>query len=1182
MGRHSHIVSRCLLLLFSGIVAPSIQSLPLLAQSPDSVHHSRRVVYEVPLFSQLKDSLVRLPHQFIIQHSDSVMCGQQFLRPGVDYILDNRTGTIKLESSAINTLLADSVSSRRLVVSYSFLPFRFQDSYYKRKLVVLADSSGKDSIRISQPRSSFGVDDIFGKGLQKSGSIVRGFTVGTNRDLSLNSGLRMQLAGKLSSDIDVVAALTDESTPIQPEGTTQTLQEFDKVFVEIRGSAFTATMGDFNLDLDGTEFARLSRKLQGAKGEANYRFGFSDGNVVLTGAVPRGKYNTNQFPGIEGVQGPYRLTGKNNEPSIVVIAGTERVYVDGQLMTRGETNDYVIDYSIAEVTFTTKRLITSASRITIDFEYTDRQYNRSLFAAQTSSGFLDNKAKLTLSYFREADDQNSPIDFAISDSARRRLERAGANRDSAWLSGVTRVDSFGTYVLVDTLINSDSVSFYRYAPAKTAPYNIVFSNVGFGRGEYIRQSIGVYVWKGRGAGDYLPRQYLPLPQLQQTIDARLNVNPVSDLSISAEAAMSNFDQNRFSSIDDDKNNGHAFNFTVGFAPKNVRLGGTNIGSFNLQLKERYVNRRFAFIDRVNDIEFNRKWGIDSSTQANEELREATLNYTPIAPIAIGAGYGSNKRGAAFNSTRKQGSLAVKGDGLPLIDYTIENIQSDEAVTDNASSWLRQKGIIEQRFPVVVPSFRYEAENRSIASLSMQTPKQGSFKYDVFAPGLKLRELGPLALGGEIEWRTDNVFNQGSVVRESKSFTQSYNARLSEWNHVASSLDITLRQKKYSETFLLLGNSDIKTILVRSQTKLAPLNRGLESDLFYEVATERTSRLQRVFVHVTQGTGNYRYLGDLNGDGVQNENEFVPARFDGDYIALNLPSDQLFPVIDLKASARVRLTPRLLFEGTPGWLYGAASALTTETYVRIDEKSNEPDLKQIYLLHFSRFQNDSTTITGSTLFTQDLNILEGSPDVSARIRYSQRTGLNRFTSGTERSYTRERSVRLRTQLVREIANQIDLTNRWDRVNGPAFSNRLHDIVSNSLVYDLSYRPEQNLELGFKMELGNSVDRYHAVDSTLLPDLKADLNTQSVRFVYGFQGAGQFRTEASREEVRLNQSRTTFPFELTGGRVEGKTWLWRAAFDYRVTEFIQATMNYDGRSEGGRAPVHTARAEVRAFF
>ncbi|HCV43673.1 MAG TPA: hypothetical protein DGH68_09335 [Bacteroidetes bacterium] len=1170
-----YVVLRCLIVCWCVALLPVL----LLSQlSSTRQTSSTRDTLLLTISSALKDSLVQLPHQFVVTGTDSLQLSPgRRLRAGIDYRLNYRNGTLSLDSATLSQVLSDSTAGKLLRIQYSYLPFRFQESYYKRTLVVLKDSAGRDSMKVSRPRSSFDIDDIFGQNLQKSGSLVRGFTVGSNQDLTPNSGLRLQLAGKVASDLEVVAVLTDESTPIQPEGTTQALQEFDKVFVEMRGSDFTATLGDFNLDFGGTEFARLSRKLQGAKGTADYRMGFSNGNVILSGAVPRGKYVTKQFQGLEGVQGPYRLSGKNNERSIVLIAGSERVYIDGELQTRGETNDYTIDYSIAELTFTTRKLITAASRITIDFEYTDRQYSRSLFAGQTSSRFFENKAAFTFSYLREADNQDAPIDFAITDSARRVLARAGDDRNKAVLSGVTQVDSNGYYVRVDTLLGTgQQTQFYRYAPARTAQYNVTFSNVGFGLGEYVRESVGVFVWKGPGVGDYLPIRYLPLPQAQQTMDFRLDVSPINDMKVSGEMATSNFDANRFSSLDDGDNTGHAFNLTLGYAPRDVRVGGGSIGSFELLAKERYVNRQFSFVDRVNDIEFNRKWGIDSATSSNEELQEASLKYLPVPQIVVGGGYGRIHRGVALNSNRMEGSLLTKGEGLPSVQYFLEKVQSDEAIADNSSRWLRNKGSIEYSFAGLTPSFRYEGENRKISSLSTSSLKPGSFRFNVFAPGLQVEGLGPVHLGTDFEWRNDNLFNDGSVIRESQSFTQAYRAALSEWNNLMASIDVTLREKKYTPPFQQLGNSDIQTVLVRNQDRFTTLNRGVETDVFYEVATERSARMERVFVRVTPGTGNYHYRGDLNGNGIADEDEYEPARFDGDFNAVTLPSEQLYPIIDLKTSLRLRITPKQFLLAENGGVSKLLSALSTETYVRVEEKSTEPDLKQIYLLHFSAFQNDSTTIAGSTLFTQDINVMEGSPDVSVRFRYAQRTGLNNFTSGTERSYTRDRSIRLRLQLLNEVANQIDYMNRIDRLSSPQPSSRLRDVLSNSLAYDLSYRPEQDLEVGFRLELGKSTDRYQT------PELDADINTQSLRAVYAFHGSGQLRMEASREEVRLSESVAVFPFELTGGRVEGLTWLWRVAFDYRLTDFIQATLNYDGRSEGGRSPVHTARAEVRAFF
>jgi hypothetical protein len=1125
------------------------------------------------------DSGYVLPDQFLIAATDTVVLdGDTYLHRGVEYRVDYREGTLTFDSVLVRTLLADGQFLRHEVaITYRFVPFRLQDSYSLRSLVVLRDSTGRDSVRLVRPTSTFDLENIFGSELQKSGSIFRGFTVGSNRDLTLNSGLRLQLSGKIASDVEVTASLTDENTPIQPEGTTQTLQEFDKVFVEIRSTDYSATLGDFNLDFGGTEFGRFSRKLQGARGDASYRIGESSFGTTVAGAVLRGKFTTNQFQGAEGVQGPYRMVGKNNERNIIVIAGTEKVYIDGESQVRGETNDYVIDYATGEVTFTTRRLITSASRIVIDFEYTDRQYARSILSARQTADMLGSAIRLSVLYSREADDPDQPIDLTISDSARAVLTEAGDNRDRAVLSGVTVVDSNGLYIRVDTtLANGTQVSFFRYAPGREAGYVVTFSNVGAGKGEYIRRQIGVFAWKGPGGGDYLPIQLLPLPQLQQQIDIQLSTSPVHDLRVVGEYAGSSFDGNRFSHLDDGDNNGHAFLVGAEFNPKSVRFGETDIGGMSLNIRQRYVNERFVPIDRINDIEFNRKWGIDTTTRSDEEILEAGLTYIPVDGVLVGSSLGNIRRGTGFKTARNDATLQISGNNLPQINYFLESVRTKEFVVDRTGSWLRQKGSAEYSLGVFTPVVRYEGENRKLLSVSGDTLAPGSFAFDVLGAGARVRDWGRVSLRAEYEWRSDRSYNAGVIARESNTFTQTYGGKLGEWNSISSSIDVTLREKRFTPLFRSKGFSDIKTVLVRNQTRYAPLNRGVDTDLFYEVATEQSSRLERVFLKVTQGTGNYRYLGDLNGNGIADEAEFVLTRFDGDFVAITVPTDELFPVIDLKASARLRVRPSLFLDPSTSGVAGILGVLSTETYVRVEEKSREEDLKQIYLLHFSRFQRDATTINGATILTQDLNILEGKPDFSARVRYSQRRGLTNLSGGVERSYGRERSLRLRWQLIPEVANQIDYVNKVDRVSGGDVVNRQRDVQSDALTLDFSYRPEQQIELGWKLDVSRSDDAFQS------PRLSADFNAQTIRFVYAFRGAGQMRLETSREEIILNRSAEVIPFELTGGRIVGKTWLWRLTFDYRVTQFIQANINYDGRLEGARSPVHTARAEVRAFF
>lgn len=1178
--------------MLSRALQQTVFALIFFAALPLDAQESRQIWYD-PLIGihtavlRTHDSLITLPYQFLVAGSEIVYYDTLRLHRDTEYYLDARYGIVTLFRSRI--LPSDTAAQHKVKIFYRRFPFSFQSSYEHQRLVYQRDSLGRQQGVVQKVSRSFSVEDIFGPDLQKSGSIARGFSVGSNRDLSLTSGFRMQLAGKLSPDINIVAALTDENTPIQPEGNTQTLQEFDKVFVEITSPSVTTTLGDFNLIMEGTEFARLSRKLQGAKAGSTLMIGATSDTLLVSGSITRGKFSTSQFNGIDGVQGPYRLVGRNNERSIIIIAGTEKVYVNGELMTRGEANDYVIDYANAEIIFSTRRPITSLTRITVDFQYTDRQYTRSLITADARSSLAGGDVLFGVTYMREADNQDATIDLQLSDDDKRILRESGADRERASKSGAVYVgrDSIsgmgkGQYIAVDTMEAQVPKRIYHYAPGMPdALYTVSFTYVGDGAGEYRKDKIGTFTYVGVNQGAYVPIQYLPLPEEIQLADFRVSTTPGNILRLSGEYAISRYNANRFASLEDAVTNGSAFNATAQFSPRNIVIGSVNIGRVDILLHERFVSEQFTPLDRTNVIEFSRAWNVARPIVGNEEIREGRLMYFPTQASTMSVQYGSMRRGDDFQTRKLEGELTVGEKKLPSITYSFEKLSTTDDGISQRSLWFRQKGSASYAIPVgerttIRPGVHFETEDRRDLVSVTDSLLGTSYRYIDVAPTISLSDFSNMSLSGEYGIRIEDAVSGQGFIRQSLSRSQTIAWKLKEWKSLSSSIDLTFRQKQYEKEFQSVDRNDIQTVLLRTQTRYAPWNRALDADVFYEVATQRSAKLERVFIRVPKGTGNYIYLGDLNGDGIADEQEFQLTRFDGDYIVVTIPTDQYIPVIDVKASTRFRLSGQKFVPAPKGALETILGSLSSETYFRVEERSSEQDLKQIYLLHLSHFQQDATTILGAQQINQDLYVFENNQQFSLRFRFNQRRGLSQYATGNERTLAIDRGGRIQWQLIPEVSHQFEVTQRRDRLLSSAGNNRIRDISALVVSSDLSYRPEQNLEIGFIFATTSAQDEYPSVPTD------ATIQVLGLRGVESLQGKGQIRIEAQREDVRISTSSINIPFELTGGRVAGKTWLWSVTMDYRLGGNVQASLNYNGRSEAQHHAIHTGRVEVRAFF
>ncbi|MCD6346794.1 MAG: hypothetical protein J7L96_05170, partial [Bacteroidales bacterium] len=268
-----------------------------------------------------------------------------------------------------------------------------------------------------------------------TGSLSRGIQIGTTQDASLNSNLNLQLHGKINQKFNIEAQLSDSNIPIQPEGNTQQIQDFDRFYIRIYDPKHEVLAGDFSLNSPAGYFIRMNKNLQGIQLKNRFNMANkpeSSFTTRTTAAVTKGKYYRMKIAGSEGNQGPYRLQGQNGEQYIQIIAGSEQVWIDGELLERGEEADYVINYNTAEIRFTAKILITKDKRITVGFEYTEKSYTR--FMTESSNTWTFNKGLVYFNLFSEQDAKNQPILQEISDEQKMLLTNIGDDLNKALIN----------------------------------------------------------------------------------------------------------------------------------------------------------------------------------------------------------------------------------------------------------------------------------------------------------------------------------------------------------------------------------------------------------------------------------------------------------------------------------------------------------------------------------------------------------------------------------------------------------------------------------------------------------------------------------------------------------------------------------------------------------------------------
>lgn len=483
-------------------------------------------VKELSLPLQFDVHAYKLADSPIINHSESIWADSLLLLRDIDYKINYHDAILHLPSIP---------QASNIYVRYILVP-----TSLNKTLQTWESKTRSDSLFTTLKRKQVTGFNTDAK-LDIQGVKTFAITFSDNESFDLKQSLYVNLSGELSKGVSISAQLSDSQSKLSPEGDSKELSSLDQVFIKIYGDKFELAMGDLELKWNNSRYLEYYSKFEGLK------FLYSDKHSLQAAySAGSGKSASTNLDIVDGKQGPYYLRANDYQPGFIVIAGSEEVFVDGLLWERGV--GYTIDYSEGSLMF--KRLISSNNSVLVRFHYSDEFFPSTSYLNSSAIKLTDN-ITIKHHFIWQQDDKNNPLLFEFSDSDLDSLSAAGDTR--AWGEGVVQVDpGLGSY---RKEISITGIEYYVYAyPDSTATYNINFSFVGSGNGDYTEFSPGKFRYAGVGLGAWLPRKQLIAPTHQGNLDVAIDYTS-SLFQAGMEAIGTIRDKNTLSGFDDSDNQG---------------------------------------------------------------------------------------------------------------------------------------------------------------------------------------------------------------------------------------------------------------------------------------------------------------------------------------------------------------------------------------------------------------------------------------------------------------------------------------------------------------------------------------------------------------------------------------------------------------------------------------------------
>lgn len=1024
-------------------------------------------------------------------------------------------------------------------------------------------------------------EELFDFGeISRFGAITRGVSFGNRQSLFVNSSLNLQMEGALDENLFVSAVITDQNIPYQPEGNTQQIRDFDNVFIKLYNDQFDVTVGDIVLQEPDNAgyFLRYLKNVQGIQASYLHESEKWTSKSRVSGALSKGKFNSAIVEPVDGLQGPYRLRGPNGERFIIVLANSEKVFLDGKRLERGFDRDYVIDYNLGEITFNNHVVITQFSIIRVDYEYAEQFYGRSNYSA--SQSIKTGGVEVFANFYQERDDPNNRFGLNLSQQSINLLSSIGDRQDEAFVSAFDSVrfnENRILYEKVDTvdLDGQAQEIFVQSNDAQAELFNPVFSNVGFGNGDYVLTSTTsngrIYEWvspqSGEKQGSYVPGVLISLPSKRQMFSLGAAIEISENEIFRSEVAFSDTDRNLFSSVDDMDNQGKAFYASLSSENRPSFIDGYD---WTAQVSLEVDEASFTFIDRYRSILFDRDWNFDAiqSEQKTDKIFFFSGGLRKDAANQFVYALNRRLRDVAIDGWQQQLDFNQE-----LMDFklTSTHFLLDNRQFENNTTWRRSRSDISYQKWKFAPGYIFDLDENEVARQDSVISSLMNYRSSEFY--ISSTDSSKATYRVSYRLRTDRL----PVDGEMKDYLLSRNFNL-QYGIVSpnSSLSLDFNFRTVDDR-LELGTTQDEIINGRVNWIQSFLNKNLRSSFSYATGNSRVLRREFIYLPVTAGEGTHTWR-DLNEDGVQDLNEFFEAvnPDQRNYAKIFTPTDDYLTAFQTfylhTIDARLPSVWR-----TGGSLAQVASRLSINLNFNVNFQTTSNDYEDRLSPFFIGLGDESllsiNDIKRYTLF-YNRNGRGFATDFTVQNASNKQALVQGFETREKRDYISNAKIDLGSEYTLRLTNSFG--NQLSRSN--FLDSRNFDIRFSSYRPQLIWQPTAvlrfvgSLERKFKRNTFSEQSQEKVVSQSYTGEA-----------TWSQAGKGSLRVEFSFININYEGDPNSYlGYLLLDALQPGKNQTWQINWQQKLSKGMQLSLLYNGRNSVNTGTIHTGSVQLTAYF